>query len=350
MIKDAIATGTTIEEAQQAAVLALNAPISADVQIEVLTMPEKKKFGLFGGKLAEVRAYYELPDEPKKTAVAPKPKAEKAKAPKQEKKAPKKAAKEAVETKEASEKKAEKKVEKPIPVSISLEDCPDSVKKAHNYLSTLVKGIGIDDAAISVSHTEKEYFFTITSEEDYSLLIGRRGETLDSLQYLVRLAANHGKEEGKFAKISINVGNYRERRENTLKEIAKKNGRRVRKYGRNATLDPMNPFERRIIHTAIAEMDGLQSYSVGSDADRRVVIALAEGVKPLQEGGNRGGNRGGRDRNDRRGGNRAPRKDAPVAPTRAPRADAAGIRYGKIEARAAAPVEAPAEENGKEAE
>ncbi len=351
MIKDAVATGATIEEAQQAAVLALNAPITADVCIEVLTMPEKKKFGLFGGKLAEVRAYYEVPDEPVKDQ-------KKAKAPKankpQEKKAPKKEAPKAdakKETKAKTEqqekvaeapKKAPKKVEKPAPVAIALEECPDPVKKAYDYLLKLIDGIGVQNVTVSIAHTEKEYFFSINSEDDYSLLIGRRGETLDALQYLVRLAANHGKEEAKFAKISLNVGNYREKRENTLKEFAKKNGRRVRKYGRNVTLDPMNPFERRIIHTAIAEMEGLTSYSIGADADRRVVISLAEGVKPLQEGGNRGGNRGGRGRNDRRGGSRAPKAGAPAAPARAPRADAAGVRYGKIEARAAAPVEAPA--------
>ena len=362
MIKDAVATGATIEEAQQAAVAALGAPLSADVQFEVLTMPEKKKFGLFGGKLAEVRAYYECPDEPKtKPEDQKKPKAEKPKAkPAAEKTAPKKevSKKDAPKAKKSNEKKdaaapakaAPKKAEKPTPVDITLEECPDAVKKAYSYLQKIVEGIGVSGVDVSISHTEKEYFFTLTSQEDYSLLIGRRGETLDAIQYLVRLIANHGKEEGKFAKISINVGNYREKRENTLKEIARKNGRRVRKYGRNVTLDPMNPFERRIIHTAIAEMEGLETYSVGSEAERRVVITLAEGVEPLQEDRySRGGRRDdGRGRGGNRGG-RAPRRDdTPAAPTRAPRADLEGVRYGKIEVRVAA-TEAPAEQPVAEA-
>ena len=374
MIREAKATGNTIEEAQQAAVLALNAPLTADVQVEIITMPEKKLFGLFGGKLAEVRAFYEVPDEPVKKPVDQKksenkPKAEKKPAPKAAPKAEKKPAEKKAEkpapkaaekapakaeekpAKEAAPKAAPKaKAEKPAPAPIALEECPESVKKAYNYLMTIANGIGVAGINVAISHTEKEYFFTITSEEDYSLLIGRRGETLDSIQYLVRLAANHGKEEGKFAKISINVGNYREKRETTLREIAKKNGRRVRKYGRKVTLDPMNPFERRIIHTAISEMEGLQSYSIGADADRRVVIELAEGFEPLNPQGSRNNNRRGGYNNNRRGGNRnggnrnrAPREDAPAAPSRAPRADAAGVRYGKIEARAPK-AEAPAAE------
>ncbi len=357
MIKEAVATGVTIEEAQEAALAALGAPMSADIQFEVLTMPEKKKFGLFGGKLAEVRAYYECPDAPKKKPAAPKKnKAERKNDKPQERKASKKEAggrKAAAAPKEkaagkpnqkaASAPTPTKKAEKPIPEEISLDECPDPVKKAYAYLQEIVNGIGVDHVTVTVSHTEKEYFFTLSSEEDYSLLIGRRGETLDAIQYLVRLTANHGKEEGKFSKISINVGNYREKRENTLREIARKNGRRVRKYGRNVTLDPMNPFERRIIHTAIAEMDGLETYSVGSEAERRVVITLAEGVEPLQESSDYG--RGRRDRGrgrggDRRnGGNRTPKAETPAAPTRAPRADLEGVRYGKIEVRAAVPEE-----------
>lgn len=353
MIKEAKATGATIEEAQQAAVLALDAPLTADVQVEIITFPEKKKFGLFGGKLAEVRAYYEVPDQPEKKPVSDqkqsnKPKAEKKPAEKAAPKAKKKpvekkdapkAEKKPVEKKDAP--KAEKEVvEKPAPTPIALEECPDSVKKAYQYLLTIAEGIGVAGIQVAISHTEKEYFFSISSEEDYSLLIGRRGETLDSIQYLVRLAANHGKEEGKFAKISINVGNYRQKRENTLKEIARKNGKRVRKYGRKVTLEPMNPFERRIIHTAISEMEGLQSFSIGSDADRRVVIALEDGVEPLNPQGNRNNNRRG-GYNNRRGGNRnggnrnrSSRDEVPSAPTRAPRADSAGVLYGKIEARA----------------
>jgi len=357
MVKDAIATGATIEEAQQSAIRSLNAPDDADVQFEVLQFPEKKKFGLFGGKQAEVRAFYEAKEEkPKKVATVKKSSGAKAKAqqkaekPANQKKekaaAPKKTAE---EKKGASPKKAEKAAEKPAEPreAVSMEEAPEQVKKAYAYLKTVIEGLGIENYDIDVTKAGKEYFFEVSSEDNYSLLIGRRGETLDSIQYLTRLAANRGKEDGKSVRISINVGDYREKRERTLKDIARKNGRRVRKYGRNMTLNPMNPSERRIIHTTIAEMEGLQSYSIGSDADRRVVIALAEGVEPLQprNNGGRGRNdRGGRGRNDRNGRGRNDRggrnggnnrgrsaaSDAPAAPARAPRSDSEGTRYGII--------------------
>ena len=358
MVKDAIATGATIEEAQQSAIRSLNAPDDADVQFEVLQFPEKKKFGLFGGKQAEVRAFYEAKEEkPKKVAAVKKSSGAKAKTqqkaekPANQKKekaaAPKKTAE---EKKGTSPKKAEKAAEKPAEPreAVSMEEAPEQVKKAYAYLKTVIEGLGIENYDIDVTKAGKEYFFEVSSEDNYSLLIGRRGETLDSIQYLTRLAANRGKEDGKSVRISINVGDYREKRERTLKDIARKNGRRVRKYGRNMTLNPMNPSERRIIHTTIAEMEGLQSYSIGSDADRRVVIALAEGVEPLQPRndrgrgrndrgrGGRGNDRCGRGRNDRggRGGNggrgRSAANDAPAAPARAPRSDSEGTRYGII--------------------
>lgn len=362
MVKDAIATGATIEEAQQSAIRSLNAPDDADVQFEVLQFPEKKKFGLFGGKQAEVRAFYEAKEEKsKKVATVKKSsgnakakaqqKAEKPANQKKEKAAAPKKEKAAEEKKGTSPKKAEKAAEKPAEPreAVSMEEAPEQVKKAYAYLKTVIEGLGIEKYDIDVTKAGKEYFFEVSSEDNYSLLIGRRGETLDSIQYLTRLAANRGKEDGKSVRISINVGDYREKRERTLKDIARKNGRRVRKYGRNMTLNPMNPSERRIIHTTIAEMEGLQSYSIGSDADRRVVISLAEGVEPLQPRndrggrgrndrgrGGRGGNDRGRGRNDRggRGGNggrgRSAANDAPAAPARAPRSDSEGTRYGII--------------------
>ena len=349
MVKDAKATGATIEEAQQAAIQALNAPEDAEVQFEVITFPEKKKFGLFGGKLAEVRAFYEAKEDRAKVVPVKKntgakkqdrQKAGKSASKKEKAAAPKKAAE---EKKDASPKKAGKAAEKAAAPRepVSMEEAPEAVKKAYAYLKTVVEGLGIENYDIDVSRSGKEYFFEVQSEDNYSLLIGRRGETLDSIQYLTRLAANRGKEDGKSVRISINVGDYREKRERTLKDIAKKNGKRVRKYGKNMTLNPMNPAERRIIHTTIAEMEGLQSYSVGSESDRRVVISLAEGVEPLQPRGERGGrgrnDRGGRGRNDRGGRGRNDRgrndrrsNDAPAAPAREPRSDVSGTLYGKI--------------------
>lgn len=325
MIHEATATGATVEEALSNARAALNAPALADVHTEIIAMPTKKILGLFGGSPAKARAYYETPDAPekkapvKKTEKAPKaaPKAEKKEAPKAEKKAPA----------QAEAKEAEKT---PVDAASS-----KSITAAVDYITAVVKGMGVLNVDIKAYRTEEqEIILELDCGEDYGIVIGRRGETLDSIQYLTRLVANKTKLDGEYSRISINVGDYREKRKNTLRELAKKNSEKVLKYGRNVTFEPMNPYERRIIHTAVQEIEGVTSHSVGADASRRVVITLAEGVKPTHpsKGGyNRGrGGRGGYNRGGRGGRSQAPRVEAPA---RAPRTDAGAEKvslYGKI--------------------
>lgn len=334
MIKEAVATGATIEEAQSAAVLALDAPVNAEVQFEVISLPEKKVFGIFGGKSAEVRAYYEVPDEEENVTKQKPVKSNSAeKKPKEEKK------NNSVNVeKETQKEKKEEKTEKVEEINfeiVTIEVCPESVQKAYKYLNTVISGIGISGVSVEIGKNEKEYLFNITCEEDYSLLIGRRGETLDSIQYLVRLVANKGKNEEDFSKISVNIGNYRQKRETTLKEIAKKTANKVKKYGRSIALDPMNPFERRIIHTEISKIDDVVSYSVGENSERKVIIALAEGVKPTmprKSYGGRGGYGRGRGGRGGRQSSYSSERTSIEAPSRAPRSDAEGLsRYGKIE-------------------
>ena len=307
MIKEAIATASTRDEAIQKAKAELNAPLDADVKFEIIQDAQKKVLGLFGGKDAKVRAYYEAPDavitETKKAApVAPKTP-----------KAPAKAA-------PAPAKKAE-----------TPEISADDTAAITNYITTIIKGMGIEDIKVS-SHTEgEETVYELSTEESHGALIGRHGETLDSIQYLVRLFANKN-TQGK-QKVSLNIGNYREKRAESLKEFATRSASQVLKYGRNVKLDPMNPYERRIIHTAIQEIEGVTSHSVGYDDERRVVITLEEGVQPTHGDRRRNYNRGGKGGYNR-GGNRGGRKEAykPSVPAdRAPKSDLAGSRYGKIE-------------------
>lgn len=327
MIHEATAIGATVEEALANARAALNAPALADVHTEIISMPTKKVLGLFGGSPAKARAYYETPDEPekkpaeKKTTEKKAPNASKAAAPK------------APETKkEAKKAEPEKEAEKEsIDISSS-----KSITAAADYIKAVVTGMGVQSVDIKALRiADGEIILELDCGEDYGIVIGRRGETLDSIQYLTRLVANKTKLDGEYARISINVGNYREKRKNTLRELAKKNSEKVLKYGRNVTFEPMNPYERRIIHTAVQEIEGVTSHSVGADASRRVVITLEEGVKPTHPsrgGYNRGrGGKGGYNRGGNRGGrNQAPRTDAP---TRAPRTDAGAEKvslYGKI--------------------
>ncbi len=319
-----LATGATIDEAIANAVKELNAPAGADVHTEIVAYPQKKILGLFGGSPAKAKAFYEVPDEPVKAQPA-----KKAAAPKAEKKpAPQKPA----PVKE--EKKAEeKKVVETVKTAINTDES-ESLKAASAYLKEILKGMGVGEVNIEAFRTQdNEVIFELDCGDDYGIVIGRRGETLDSIQYLTRLVANKTKKDGEYSRISINVGNYREKRNNALRELAKKNSEKVLKYGRNVTFEPMNPYERRIIHTAVQEIEGVSSHSVGSDSSRRVVITLAEGVKPTHpsKGGyNRGrGGRGGYNRGGRGRSNSAPVE----APSRAPRTDAGAEKvslYGKI--------------------
>lgn len=326
MIHEAIATGNTIDEAIANAKKELNAPADADVRTEIVAMPQKKILGLFGGSPAKARAWYETPDAPapkaEKKAEAPKA----PKAPKAEKAAPKAEAPKAEEAKAAEL----------TPVNIADSA---SLKSAAEYLTAVLKGMGVAELSIEAFRTkEDEIIFELDCGDDYGVVIGRRGDTLDSIQYLTRLVANKQKQESEYLRITINVGNYREKRKTTLRELAKKNSEKVLKYGRNVTFEPMNPYERRIIHTAVQEIEGVTSYSVGADAGRRVVIALEEGVQPTHpsKGGyNRGrGGRGGYNRGGKGGRNNSRSNNSvSSAPTRAPRTDAGAEKvslYGKI--------------------
>ncbi len=323
---EAIGTGATIDEARENALKELNAPEGADVRTEILAYPQKKILGLFGGSPAKAKAFYEAPDEPKKEESVEKT------APKAEKKQP--AVQKAAPVKKEEEKPVEeKKAVEVVKTAINIEES-ESLKNAAAYLKEILSGMGVGEVNIEAFRTQdNEVIFELDCGDDYGIVIGRRGETLDSIQYLTRLVANKTKKDSEYSRISINVGNYREKRNNALRELAKKNSEKVLKYGRNVTFEPMNPYERRIIHTAVQEIEGVSSHSVGSDSGRRVVITLAEGVKPTHpsKGGyNRGrGGRGGYNRGGK-GRSSAPRQDAP---TRAPRTDAGAEKvslYGKI--------------------
>lgn len=334
MIHEAIATGNTIDEALINAKKELAAPETAEVHTEIIAMPQKKILGLFGGSPAKAKAWYEtadapLQEQPKKKEA---PKAEKPQGKKKPEVKAEKPAKAAESKAEAP--KAEAAAER---TAVNVSESA-SLTSAVNYLTNVLKGMGVAEINIEAFRTgEDEIILELDCGDDYGVVIGRRGDTLDAIQYLTRLVANKQKQESEYLRITINVGNYREKRKTTLRELAKKNSDKVLKYGRNVTFEPMNPYERRIIHTAVQEIEGVTSYSVGADAGRRVVIALEEGVKPTHpskggynrgRGGKGGYNRGGKGRG---GNNRSSAVQS--APTRAPRTDAGAEKvslYGKI--------------------
>ena len=165
--------------------------------------------------------------------------------------------------------------------------------RAVEYLQEVLRAMGFSGVEIDVKEEENGAVLTL-SGEGLGVIIGRRGETLDALQYLAGLVAN--KMEGDYYRITLDSGNYREKREKTLEALAKKLALNAVKTGKSSTLEPMNPYERRIIHAAVQQVQGATSTSIGDEPNRRIVISSTvqrrpSGGRPSRsKGGNRYGN------------------------------------------------------------
>lgn len=278
MLREAIATGDTIEQAKEAACRELGVE-SYEAEFEVLQLPVKKTFGLFGGSPAKVRAF--IRTSPADAAV--------------------------------------------------------------EYLRTILGHMGVTDVTFTVKEEENGALISI-SGEDVGFIIGHRGETLDALQYLAGLVSNH--VENSYYRVTLDIGNYREKRRETLEVLGRKIAAKAVRTGRNTSLEPMNPYERRIIHTAVQTVEGAKSWSEGEDLGRHVVIGPIEGERPQPQRrpkGRRPDGKGGRPQGGRppRGGSgsRPPRRDSSSAPRSqaAPqqpaqrRDDSAAPLYGRID-------------------
>ena len=154
-----------------------------------------------------------------------------------------------------------------------------TLERAKKYLSEILDKMNLDNVVIEDQENDDGIVFNLKGD-GLGIIIGHRGETLDAIQYLVSLVANKGEE--KYKRITVDTGDYRKKRENTLNSLAHRIAQNAVKTHRNTTLEPMNPYERRIIHTAVQEVKGATSWSVGEDPNRRVVIGA--------EGGNQRGN------------------------------------------------------------
>ena len=283
MIKEVIYTGKSIEAAVENACAKLG--VEADeLAYQRVKMPKKGFLGI-GGQDAEISVEVEVPDEPKKV--------EKKTEKKPEKKEPKKV--------EKTEKKAEK-VEEPQKRETRLptEDEKKQLAAVEEYLKNVISALGVEKFDMNFEIVEKDTIVVDLIGDDLGVVIGRRGETLDALQYLCSLVANRNGDT--YFRVSLGSGDFRKNREETLKALAKKKAAYVLKTHRSASLEPMNPYERRIIHSTITEIEGVHSKSVGSDPNRKVVIFPNE-----KHGEDKGERRnGGRGRNNNR---RGPRRD-----------------------------------------
>ena len=258
MNREVEATGKTVEEAYAAGCAALG--VSADdlnVSYEVLEFPVKK---LFKSIPAKVKVTAGEPNAPKASAAkaAPAPRAEVPAAPK----APEKAAA------PAAAKTAEKPAADEAEVAIDLSQNA-KVKAAVDYLAEVAGLMGVQNAQFTAVQKGEATIVKVEGDE-LGALIGRRGETMESLSYLASLVAN--RMEGDYIKLGLDVAGYRGKREQDLTALAQRIGEKVRRTGRAFAMEPMNPYERRIIHSAITEMEGLRSESRGEGKDRRVVI------------------------------------------------------------------------------
>ncbi len=196
------------------------------------------------------------------------------------------------------------------------------VERSAAYVENILRIMGIEDVKVNPKYYEDNVCLQLTGT-GLGVIIGRRGETLDSIQYLSSLVANRG--EGDYIRINIDSGNYREKRERTLEALARKLANTAVRTGKSTTLEPMNPYERRVIHGAVSQVKGATSSSIGVDPNRRVVISAIDAPPPRRQGEGGGRGRGGRDRDRDRGGDRrreggrGPRRDDRRSGPRPPR-------------------------------
>ena len=364
MIRKQEATGKTVDEARAKACALLG--VQADdlnVSYEVLEMPQKTGFLGLKTTPAKVCVSVEEPDAPAAPAAAPAPAAEAAPvqetapevpaAPVEEPAAPVEAPAAEVEQPAAEQAApaaaaaADEETEVPIVIEENAK-----VKAAVEYLQEVIAKMGVENVTFSAVQKGEATIIRLDGEH-LGALIGRRGETMESLSYLASLVAN--RLEGDYIKLGLDVAGYRDKRESDLTALAQRIGAKVRKTGRSFAMEPMNPYERRIIHSAISKMEGVRSESKGEGRDRRVVIystapdAQTENTygERRGRGGNRngrrpGGNRNGGYRGERRsenggrnGGYRGNRSGAP----RGPRPSSVPERtYAPRDAESAAPV------------
>lgn len=320
------ASAKTTEEAIDAGLAALGVSIS-DVTVQVIDEGSKGLFGLFGSRLAKVRltvketeedplsllmedkpapkadkspekkaapkpekksekkpetqpeikaekqpeekADADKPEKPARPARQPKPRQPKAeKAEKQEK-----AEQPAQEKKPLPPKAPAKPLEKPVITMIPAEEvaADSAAGKAQSFLKELTHLMGVD-VDVAVGNDPEGNVFVQMTGDTLGILIGRRGETLDALQYLTSLKVNRGQEG--YTRVTLDTENYRAKREDTLVRLANRMANRAVKTGRKVSLEPMNPYERRIIHSALQANEAVDTHSEGDEPNRHVVITL----------------------------------------------------------------------------
>ena len=307
MIKEIIATGKDVIEAQANARQLLGASELDDVQFQIIYVGRKGFMG-FGAKPAQVRAYIEIPDKEEKrrrperkkdrpersekhpepivkdvaeveadeqTAVA-EPAAQDA--PKPKKKKHKKKSQSANHQNETNEQqKPKSKVIPECELKLERRDVGEGEDMSYDFIRTVILDIGLNATAELYSCDDGTRRITIKGE-DASTLIGHHGDTLDALQYLANLASArkniHGERDK--SRVTLDIEGYRAKREETLRALARRMAAKALRNKRSVMLEPMSAYERRIIHSEIQGIEGVSTNSIGSDNNRKIVIFLTD--------------------------------------------------------------------------
>ncbi len=170
------------------------------------------------------------------------------------------------------------------PAKIRARKILNAREKAEEFLEKVFDAMQISVNVNIVENMDEKVMNIDLSGDDMGVLIGKRGQTLDSLQYLVSLVVNKDGEE--YVRVKVDTENYRQRRKDTLENLAKNISFKVKRTGKTVTLEPMNPYERRVIHSALQNDKFVETHSEGEEPFRRVVVALKEGVKVRENNNN----------------------------------------------------------------
>ena len=304
MEKFITATGKTIDLAIEAGLTQLSMDRDS-VSVEILETPKSGFFGI-GASPAKVKLTYEAPDEPAapapalssasrskpKKSVSEKP-AEAANAPKviapaaapmQRPAEQRASAKPTAEKPERTEKPRQEKPRQPKPQQPKKEAAPAEPKvytpaepgsteeRIEQFVKGLLEHMGSDAVPHAMKTADESYSVDLVGE-NLGILIGRRGETLDAIQHLANYAVNRG--QNKRVRINVDAENYRLKREESLQRLAQKVAGKVTKYRRNITLEPMNAYERHVIHATLQDYPDVTTYSTGTEPNRRIVVAYS---------------------------------------------------------------------------
>lgn len=267
MFKSIEATGKTLDLAIQAGLTKLQMDRDS-VSVEVLEQPRSGFFGI-GAVPAKVKLTYEVPDPvpEKKPEPVPQPKAE---APKAQPKAPKT---ELPKPQPKAAPKPQPEMPKPQPVPHTPAPEGSVEERIETFMKGLMEHMGSDAIPVATKSGDDTYSVELQGSS-LGMLIGRRGDTLDAIQHITNYAVNHG--QGKRVRINVDAENYRKKREESLIRLANKVAGKVSRSRRNITLEPMNAYERHVIHAALQDYPNVTTYSTGTEPGRRIVVAYSK--------------------------------------------------------------------------